>query len=315
MKDRKTIYKYFTFSQYQQEEEYLSDMQEKGWQFSHANIPGFYHFEKCTPEAVTYRLDYNQEGTKNRAEYLKMFSDCGWEHVCDFVGYSYFRKKGQKGAEREEIFCDDASRLDMMNRVFLGRIIPLIIIFASGIFPQFFLLTTAYRLPSVIRNVFTIIYLIMAVLYLILFSSTALQYYQYEKKVSGDTVRTNVKYGSVAALILICLIALVCSFWYSGRSIHTETDRTDGFVVTATRLNSAVEREYDLKAGDTVEFQISHTAGIVYLEVVMDGEKPQFYADFKASGNHEVTILKDGHYKITVSGDRANTNVGVVIKK
>ena len=125
MGNSKTVFKYFTIPQYRQEEDYLSAMNEKGWCFTHVTFPGFYHFEKSEPEQVTYRLDYNQEGIRNKAEYVQMFSDCGWEYICDFVGYSYFRKEGEVGEEREEIFCDDASRLDMMRRVFRGRIILL----------------------------------------------------------------------------------------------------------------------------------------------------------------------------------------------
>lgn len=70
---------------------------------------------------ISYRLDYNQEGVSNKAEYVQMFSDCGWEYLFDFVGYSYFRKTSDEGNMNEEIFCDDGSRLDMMKRVYKGK--------------------------------------------------------------------------------------------------------------------------------------------------------------------------------------------------
>jgi len=41
---------------------------------------------------VVYQLDYNQEGRSHKEEYIQMFTDCGWEYLQDFVGYSYFRK-------------------------------------------------------------------------------------------------------------------------------------------------------------------------------------------------------------------------------
>lgn len=74
MGNRKTVYKFFTIPQYQQEEAYLSAMNEKGWKFTHVSFPGFYHFEKSEPEKVSYRLDYNQEGIRNKDEYVQMFS-------------------------------------------------------------------------------------------------------------------------------------------------------------------------------------------------------------------------------------------------
>ena len=64
MKNRKTELKFFTIPQYRKEEEYLSSMHEKGWKLTKITFPGFYHFEKCEPARVTYRLDYNQEGVR-----------------------------------------------------------------------------------------------------------------------------------------------------------------------------------------------------------------------------------------------------------
>lgn len=52
MKDKKTIFKYFTIPQYQQEEEYLSSMHEKGWKLTKISFFGFYQFEKCEPETA-----------------------------------------------------------------------------------------------------------------------------------------------------------------------------------------------------------------------------------------------------------------------
>lgn len=98
-----------------------------------------YHFEKCTPQDVVYQLDYNQEGLAHKDEYLKMFEDCGWEYIQDFFGYSYFRKAVADNGSTEEIFCDDDSRFQMMQRVMKGRMLPLLIIFLSVLLPQFFI--------------------------------------------------------------------------------------------------------------------------------------------------------------------------------
>ena len=114
-----------------------------------------------------------------------MFSDCGWEYICDFFGYSYFRKEGDAGEEREEIFCDDASRLDMMKRVFRGRIIPLIVIFALAIIPKLFVNTVGYSGGSLLQNILSFTFLGLAALYLVIFTVTAVQFWQYEKRASA----------------------------------------------------------------------------------------------------------------------------------
>ncbi|HIW84093.1 MAG TPA: DUF2812 domain-containing protein [Candidatus Dorea gallistercoris] len=67
---------------------------------------GTYYFEKCAPEDVVYQLDYNQEGRRNKEEYVQMFQDRGWEYLQDHVDYSYFRKKVSEMTGPEEIFCD-----------------------------------------------------------------------------------------------------------------------------------------------------------------------------------------------------------------
>ena len=134
--DYKKQFKYFTIFEYEKEEEYLREMHKDGWKFLKVTGFGKYHFEKCTPEDVIYQLDYNQEGIKNKDEYLQMFSDCGWEHLQEYAGYSYFRKPASEMQDDEGIFCDEESKLRMMERVLRGRMTPLVIIFFCFLLPQ-----------------------------------------------------------------------------------------------------------------------------------------------------------------------------------
>lgn len=143
MKNKKTVMRIFTVADWQKEQDYLRSMHQKGWKFMRVSGIGLYRFEKCDSEDVIYQLDYNSQFDynsqycKDREEYLQLFSDCGWEHLQDFRGYSYFRKPVSKmNGKEEEIFCDDGSRLEMIGRVFRGRILPLITIFLCIIIPQ-----------------------------------------------------------------------------------------------------------------------------------------------------------------------------------
>lgn len=123
-------FKYFHIMEYDKEQLYLQDMHRQGWKL--VKVTGFciYHFEKCEPEDVVYQLDYNQEGIEHKTEYVQMFQDCGWEYLMDYVGYSYFRKPTSEMNGDEEIFCDDQSRFDMVERIFKGRLIPLLVLFS-----------------------------------------------------------------------------------------------------------------------------------------------------------------------------------------
>lgn len=169
--ETKKILKFFTIFEYEKEQEYLRKMHQSGWKF--VKVSGFcvYHFEKCVPEDVIYQLDYNQDGIAHKDEYVKMFSDCGWEYLQDYVGYSYFRKAASETAGTEEIFCDDNSRLQMLERVFKGRALPLVVIFLCIL------------LPCVVSNWHNSEYIMAALLgvvtgiYVLVFATFAYQYF------------------------------------------------------------------------------------------------------------------------------------------
>ena len=315
MRNTKTVFKYFTIPQYRQEEDYLSAMNEKGWRFTRATFPGLYHFVKSEPEQVSYRLDYNKEGLRHKDEYVQMFSDCGWDYLCDFGGYTYFRKVGKAGEEREEIFCDDASRLEMMNRVFRGRIIPLILIFVLALLPQLLLHTLGYGGSYVPQRILAILFVILAAVYLAFFAVTAVNFCSFEREVTGDSTRTRLKYTGVFALI-VAMIAVVCiSFGLSNHSVYDLKEYADGFFLEATRLNTGIEKEYDLAEGDVAALNINALEkGYFYLSIAEEGKDPVFFGDFYMPGENEVTIREPGHYIIQVKGKQASGEVELIIR-
>lgn len=172
MKDRKLAFRYFTIAGWKKEQDFLTQQHKIGWKLDHVSFLGIYHFIKCTPEDVVYQLDYNSEGLKHKAEYVQIFHDCGWEYIQDYAGYSYFRKPAAEMNDSEEIYCDDSSRLDMMNRVFKERMIPLIVIFFCIIIPQ--------CLHGTVSNVVSGAFGALGILYFILFLSFAYQYQKYK---------------------------------------------------------------------------------------------------------------------------------------
>ena len=141
----KKEHKFFNIMEYEKEAEYLRSMHKAGWNFLRISGLGTYHFVDCEPADYVYQLDYNQEGRQNRAEYLQMFADCGWEYLQDYMGYSYFRKPASECDGSEEIFCDDESRLQMVERIFKGRLLPLLVIFCCVLIPQFINCITLYH--------------------------------------------------------------------------------------------------------------------------------------------------------------------------
>ena len=90
MNNKKTVIRFFTIADYEDEEIWLHNQHMSGWKLVKMIPPCFYIFEKCTPAKVAYRLDYkNNSETSN---YFQIFRDYGWEYIGRCVGWLYFRK-------------------------------------------------------------------------------------------------------------------------------------------------------------------------------------------------------------------------------
>lgn len=175
-KNTKKQFKYFTIADQKKEEEYLRKMHNEGWKLVRISGLCVYHFEKCEPEDVVYQLDFDPKSNENKSEYIKMFSDCGWEYIQDFVGYSYFRKPCSEMNGEESIFNDAESKAAMLQRVIKTKIAPLMIFFLCCLVPQFVIALTAH---SYVRIV---IWSVLLAFYIVLFVSFLIFYIKSKEK-------------------------------------------------------------------------------------------------------------------------------------
>lgn len=139
---------YFVLTDYEIEEEYLRKMHKNGYKFVKVTIPGFYYFEPCVPEDVVYKLDFNPKDKNAQQDYVQMYKDYGWEYIQDLNEYSYFRKKTlDADCENDlEIFSDNASKLDMLKRIFTKRMLLIFCVFFLCVWPQ------AFRMVEMIQT-------------------------------------------------------------------------------------------------------------------------------------------------------------------
>ena len=173
-------FRWFSVPEWEKEEKWLRSQHSKGLKLVDAMIPGIYTFEKCTPEDVVYQLDFNQEGLENREEYVQMFKDCGWNYVTEMAGYTYFRKAvADMKDEEENIFSDDASKMDMIERVFKGRVGVLIILFCGVIVPQLFM---QWNNSSSVGMAPFVCFLVLFVVYLIIFIKFVVMYLKVKER-------------------------------------------------------------------------------------------------------------------------------------
>ena len=141
--EKKVVYRIATIADYDREALYLRKMHAQGWKlkevsYSNLVVAVKYTFEKCQPEQVVYQLDFYPMKKSERASYLQLFKDCGWEHIIDFNGFSYFRKPySQIESDAEfEIYNDAAGKLAMVKRILMMRMLP-ILLFFSALLPVF----------------------------------------------------------------------------------------------------------------------------------------------------------------------------------
>ena len=136
--EKKVVYRIATIADYDREALYLRKMHAEGWKlkevtYSNLVVAVKYTFEKCQPEQVSYQLDFYPMKKSERASYLQLFKDCGWEHITDFNGFSYFRKAHSEiESDAEfEIYNDAAGKLDMVKRILIMRMFPILLLFLA----------------------------------------------------------------------------------------------------------------------------------------------------------------------------------------
>ena len=136
--EKKIVYRIFTIADYEREALYFREMHAKGWKLRKVSYSILlfavkYTFEKCHPEQVSYQLDFYPMKKSERASYLQLFKDCGWEHITDFNGFSYFRKlhSGIESDAEFEIYNDAAGKLAMVKRILTSRMLPILLLFLS----------------------------------------------------------------------------------------------------------------------------------------------------------------------------------------
>ena len=147
MMEKKIVNRIFTIADYDREALYLRKMHAEGWKlkevsYSNLVVAVKYTFEKCQPEQVSYQLDFYPMKKSERASYLQLFKDCGWEHVIDFNGFSYFRKlhSGIESDAEFEIYNDASGKLAVVKRILIIRMIPILLLFLlifSALLPVF----------------------------------------------------------------------------------------------------------------------------------------------------------------------------------
>lgn len=111
----------------------LSKLAKEGWILESFEKLSF-KLRKCEPQDIEYCIDYNNE-KDDLEEYLLMFENSHWKHICSYEGYHFF--KAPKGAipiytDKETLTTKYKKQYKIMKKAVIGTI-ALIVACMSGI--------------------------------------------------------------------------------------------------------------------------------------------------------------------------------------
>ena len=111
--EKKRIFRLFFAWQDEKEQAWLEQMAAHGWILDEV---GFiqYTFRKEQPQAIRYRLDYQDVKQDELQEYLLLFADAGWEYIGRLNNWFYFAAQESTAVE---IYTDAHSKVAKYKRV------------------------------------------------------------------------------------------------------------------------------------------------------------------------------------------------------
>lgn len=183
MAETKTLIRFFTIADFEEEERWLREQHNRGWKLTNAAV-FLYTFERCAPEDVIYRLDF-KNGEEND-DYFQLFRDYGWEYFDHNAGWLYFRKPAAEISDEAdgEIFSDGLSQVELVQHVVKTRMLPLLLIFFCCVLPNL-IRSINGGYPS--SQLFTVLFGILFVLYCFLITYCGVKLAKLKKKYQDQT--------------------------------------------------------------------------------------------------------------------------------
>lgn len=179
--ERKTCIKMFTISEYEEEEQWLRGMARSGWMLKSTIVPCFYFFERCEPQDIVFKLEFRSQSLGEDQEYFRMLEDFGWKYLLSCNRFRYFYKTAEADERSNELFSDNASKLAMVKKILISRMLPIAIIFLCCVLPSI-----ARVFVGDLTGGMAIFWVVMLVIYVRLFGKIFLGFYRLTKKYRGD---------------------------------------------------------------------------------------------------------------------------------
>ena len=144
----KVQFRMFTIFDLDKVEDYLHEMHLKGWKYK-ANRFGFFYFEQCQPDDVTYCVWDTRYLRKNEVE-LQSIKDSGWELI--ETGFcSTLRKPTSDILSEEKVYMSKGLRWEVMRSrlrsciaAFSGGLVVCMSLYRENLSQSFFIIFVLY---------------------------------------------------------------------------------------------------------------------------------------------------------------------------
>ena len=146
----KVQFRMFTILDLDKVEDYFHEMDLKGWKYK-SNRFGFFCFEQCQPDDVSYRV-WNTSYLRKNEMVLESIKDRGWEFV-EGCPYSVFRKPTSDLASNDQFFMDNRLRWEGVKSglhscvaSISGGLVVCMSLFRENLSQSFFIIFALYAL-------------------------------------------------------------------------------------------------------------------------------------------------------------------------
>lgn len=111
--NKKKVSKIFMPWNFEEEQTWLEEQAKEGWLLEKKSFN--YHFIKAEPQEMVYRIDFFSVKKEKKDEYIRLFTESGWELVQSSASWHYFRIPADK--YDVDIYSDTQSRIDHLKRI------------------------------------------------------------------------------------------------------------------------------------------------------------------------------------------------------
>ncbi len=115
----KKVRRWFWLWDDEKEEAWLRKMAIEGWYLTKVGLINSYEFKQNESKDLIYRIDYKDGYNLKLDEYILIFKDSGWEHICEMSGRHYFRTP-MRGEDEPEIYTDNESKITKYQHILAG---------------------------------------------------------------------------------------------------------------------------------------------------------------------------------------------------